>query len=127
MSRTTFNFLLDSLLLALFCALLTTTVVAEHVFPPGPMSEGWRVLGGGYLAWRRIQYGLLMVFTLGVLLHVMFHWSWVCGVIASRFSRDKKARIDDGTQTIIGVGFLIALLLVMGAIIAAAALNVSQE
>jgi hypothetical protein len=127
MSRTTFNFLLDTLLLILFVGLLASTVVVEHVFPPGPVSEGWVLWGGGYLAWRTRQYGLLMALTLGIVLHVMLHWSWVCGVLASRFSTNKKARIDDGTQTILGVGFLIVLLLAMGTFVAVAALGIEQR
>lgn len=127
MSRTTFNFLLDTLLLVLFVALLTSTIVVEHVFPPGPVSEGWLLWGGNYLAWRKGQYGLLIALTLGILLHVMLHWSWVCGVLASRFSSNKKSRIDDGTQTILGVGFLIVLLLAMGTFVAVAALGIEQR
>jgi hypothetical protein len=127
MSRTTFNFLLDTLLLILFVALLTSTVIVEHVFPPGPVSEGWILWGGDYLAWRKVSYGLLMALTLGIVLHVMLHWNWVCGVLASRLSSDKKARIDDGTQTILGVGFLIVLLLILGSFVAAAALCIDQR
>jgi hypothetical protein len=54
----------------------------------------------------------------------MLHWSWVCGVIAARISRNKKAKIDDGTQTLYGVGLLIVILNVLGLATAAAALMI---
>jgi len=55
---------------------------------------------------------------------VMFHWSWVCTMLASRLSGDRKARVDDGVQTIWGVGLLILLLVAVGAPVAAAVLTI---
>jgi hypothetical protein len=54
----------------------------------------------------------------------MFHWSWVCHVLASRLSRDKRSRVDDGMQTIYGVGLLIVLLNVIGITVAVAMLTI---
>ena len=53
----------------------------------------------------------------------MFHWSWVCNVLAARFG-GRKARVDDGMQTIYGVGLLIVLLNVIGITVAAAVLTI---
>ena len=61
---------------------------------------------------------------MGILIYVMLHWSWVCGVLATRLTRDKKTKLDDGTQTLYGVGLLIVLVNVLGLAIAVAALSI---
>ncbi len=58
----------------------------------------------------------------GILVHVMLHWSWVCNVIASALAG--KGRVDEGMQTIYGVGLLIVLLNVVGITVAAAVLTI---
>lgn len=122
MSRTLINFVLDTLLLVAFLVLVWCSVVVRFIFPPGPSSAGWTLWGGGYDHWAGLQFGLVALLALGLLLHVMLHWSWVCGVIASRLKKGSK--IDDGAQTIYGVGFMIVLLNVVGLGIAAAALGI---
>lgn len=104
------NLVLDIALLVVFVALLFAAVVVRFVFPPGPAAAGWRLWGFDYDAWNGIQFGLLATLTGGVLVHLMFHWSWVCTMLASRLSGDRKARVDEGMQTIYGVMLLIAIL-----------------
>jgi hypothetical protein len=104
------NLVLDIALLAVFVGLVFTSVVIRFVFPPGPVAAGWSLWGFDYDAWCGIQFGMLALLAGGVLLHLMFHWSWVCTMLASRLSRDRKARIDEGMQTIYGVMLLIAIL-----------------
>ncbi len=115
--------MLDAALLVVFMALCFAAVVVRFVFPPGPASAGWTLWGLDYDAWGGIQFGLLAVLAGGILVHVMLHWSWVCNVIASRLA-GRGARVDDGLQTIYGVGLLIGLLLVVGVGLAAAVLTV---
>jgi hypothetical protein len=98
--------------------------VGRFVFPPGPDARGWLLWGLDYDQWATIQFGLTSILALGILLHVMLHWSWVCGILAAKLARNKKAKIDDGTQTIYGVGLLIVLLNLLGLAIAAAALSI---
>ena len=124
MSRPVFNLLLDSILLAAFCLLVAAAVVVRFVFPPGPDARGWLLWGLDYDQWATIQFGLISILSLGILLHVMLHWSWVCGILAAKLSRNKKAKIDDGTQTIYGVGLLIVLVNLLGLAVAAAALSI---
>ena len=124
MSRTLVNLLLDVALLAIFVAQITVSTIVQFVFPRGPASSGWRLWGGSYEKWQMVQYATLCVFTVGILIHVMLHWSWVCSVIASRWK--KGSRIDDGLQTIYGVGFMIAVLHVVGAVVAIAALSIRK-
>lgn len=126
MTRTTLNFVIDLLLLLLFIAVLFVSVVVRFVFPSGIEAQGWLLWGLNLGGWSNLQFGLLAVFTFVVILHVMLHWSWVCGVIASWLARDdgKKVKLDDGTQTLYGVGLLIVILHVLGLSIAAAALTI---
>lgn len=124
-SRAMVNFWLDAALLMLLVALIWTSLVLRFVFPPGPLAKGWRLWGYTYDAWAELQFGILATLTLGVLLHVMLHWSWVCGILATRFSRN-KGRIDEGLQTIYGVGLLIFLLTLLGVGVALASLNIQH-
>jgi len=117
------NLLLDAALLVAFTALAFAAVVVRFVFPPGPAAGGWTLWGLDYDAWGGIQFGLLAVLAGGILVHVMLHWSWVCNVIASRMA-GRGARVDDGLQTIYGVGLLIGLLLAVGTALAVAVLTV---
>ena len=124
MSRTIVNFLLDTFLLAAFAVLIWTAVVVRFVFPPANHARGWSLWGLSLDAWLSVQFAMVATLTLGILLHVMLHWSWVCGVIAARIAGDKKAKIDNGTQTLYGVGLLIVILNVLGVAVAAAALAI---
>jgi hypothetical protein len=116
------NLALDALLLVAFTALVAVAVVVRFVFPPGPAAAGWTLWGLDYDAWSGIQFGLLAALAAGILVHVMFHWSWVCNLIASRLV--SKGRVDDGMQTIYGVGLLIVLLNAIGVFVAAAVLTI---
>ena len=124
MSRTHINFLLDASLLVAFAVLIWSGVIVRFVFPPGPDAKGWYLWGLGYDQWATVQFAMVAVLALGVLIHVMLHWSWVCGVVTTRLIRDKKAKLDDGTQTLYGVGLLILIFNVLGLAVAAAALSV---
>ena len=117
------NLLLDAALLVTFTALCFAAVVVRFVFPPGPAAAGWTLWGLDYDAWGGIQFALLAILAGGILVHVMLHWSWVCNVVASRLA-GRGARVDDGLQTIYGVGLLIGLLLAVGAALAVATLTV---
>ncbi|MFM1903496.1 MAG: hypothetical protein RLZZ440_1396 [Planctomycetota bacterium] len=117
------NLVLDAALLVVFMALCFAAVVVRFVFPPGPAAGGWSLWGLDYDAWGGIQFALLGILAGGILVHVMFHWSWVCNVIATKLA-GRGARVDDGLQTIYGVGLLIGLLLGVGVALAAAVLTV---
>ncbi len=118
------NLLLDALLMVAFVALGTVAVIVRFVFPPGPAAKGWILWGFDYDAWSGAQFALLAGLAVGILVHVMFHWSWVCNVLAARFFRTRTGRVDDGLQTIYGVGLLIVLLNVVGITVAVALLTI---
>ena len=126
-SKTTINFWLDFFLLIIFLLLCWSAVIVRYVFPAATKTEGWTLWGLDFLAWNDIQFALLCVLLAAVLLHVMLHWTWVCGVIESwlRKRRGKDAaKGDTGNRTLWGVGLLIVLLNILGLGIAAAALTV---
>lgn len=126
MSRTIINFLLDATLLAAFCVLLVAAVILRFIFPPGPEAWGWQLWGLSFDQWASVQFAMVAMLALGILVHLMLHWSWVCGVIATRVVRDKKAKLDDGTQTIYGVGLLIVIFNILGLVVAVAALTIHR-
>lgn len=127
MSRAQLNFLLDTLLLILFMLLAWCSTVVRFVFPPGPLAAGWSLWKLNYNWWCNFQYGLICVLAFGILIHIMLHWNWVCGIITSTFFRNRKTQLDDGTKTIYGVGLLIVVLNIIGVGIAAAALMIQGE
>ncbi len=110
LSRTMINFWLDALLAVSFVALSIVAVIVQFVFPPGVGAKGWMLWGMNYGQWCSIQFGLLAFLGIGVILHVMLHWTWVCSVVARRIFKTKEMP-DDGIRTVYGVGFLIVLLL----------------
>lgn len=126
MSRTAINFLVDTVLLVIFLTLLWSAVVLRFVFPPGAVSAGWSLWGFSFDDWVQIQFVVLSLFALTVLLHVMLHWSWVCGVVTTRLSRwrGRSFRLDEGAQTLYGVGLLIVAVNIVGLLIAWAALSI---
>ncbi len=127
MSRTIINFWLDTAMLVNFLAVVLVSVVVRFIFPPAASAEGWTLWSWTLDQWIGLQFVLLSVFVFGVLLHLMLHWNWVCGVLSSRLlpkRAGKRRNMDEGSRTILGVGLLIVLLNVMGLAIAAAVLSI---
>ncbi len=87
MSRTVINFLLDVALLTAFVALAATAVIIRFIFPVGTQADHWMLWGYGYDAWVGMLFNMLAVLALGILVHVMLHWNWVCGVVGWRLSK----------------------------------------
>ena len=124
-SWTIINFWLDSLLLVVFLSLIWVSTVIRFVFPSASAAEGWLLWGYALDEWMALQYTLTAIFALGILLHLMLHWSWVCGVFFARIWRySGSSKPDDGTRTIYGVGLMIVVLNVLGLLIAAAVLSI---
>ena len=112
--RTVVNFWVDLTLLAIFLSLAFTVGVTQFVFPNGPVAFECRLWGGDFGAWRELQFGLFAVFALGVLLHLMLHWNWLC-CVANTHLRQRPPGRDDGTRTLLGVGWLLAALHLLAA------------
>lgn len=126
-TKTTINFWLDVLLLIIFCVLMWTAVVVQFVFPPANRAGGWTLWGWTYEQWQSFQFGVVATMAAAVLLHVMLHWSWVCNIAAGGLDKlrgRKKRKVDEGMQTIYGVGTMIVLINLIGLAIAAAVLTI---
>jgi hypothetical protein len=126
MSRTAVNFAVDVLLLLITLALLFTTAVLRLVFPVPTASAGWVLWGSGYDGWANFQFVLMLFVAGAVLVHIMLHWSWVCGVVITKLLRRpaRAAKLDDGSQTLWGVGMLIVVLHILAALVGLAYLTV---
>ncbi len=125
-TRTGVNFWLDVCLALLLLTQLWITFVLRFAFPPGPEAAGWSLWSWSYEAWFRAYFGTACVLASAVVLHVMLHWSWVCGVVSRWFRRpgSPKPQTDDPVRTLVGVMLLIGILVVMGIGLAAAIFTV---
>lgn len=110
--KTLINFWLDVLLMVLFLVQAWMLTVVSLVFPRNP--TGATIWGATSADWLDVLFVLFCVFSVSVVVHVMFHWSWICGTVETRLLGRKASR-DDGSQTLIGVALLIFLLHVFGA------------
>ena len=108
---TIINFWLDVLLLILFMIQALMFAVLHVVFPRGAGSD-WKIWGATPLDWSEALFVTFCIFSVAIVLHVMFHWAWICGVVATRFLGRKPGK-DDGSHTLIGVGLLVVLVHVL--------------
>jgi hypothetical protein len=115
--KTLINFWLDVLLLVLFLVQAWLLTVLAVVFPRG--GAGGTIWGFTPSDWLDALFTTFCVFAVGVVVHVILHWTWICGTVATRLL-GRKAGKDDGSQTLIGVGILILLLHAFGAAVLAA-------
>src|SRR4051794_41049597 len=125
-SKTIVNFAVDTSLFVLVALLLFTTAVLRFVFPAPSASAGWTLWGRSYDAWSNFQFSLVAVIGLAVLLHIMLHWTWVCGVVATKLLRRTAAhqKLDDGQRTLWGVGMLIVIVNILGLLVGLAYLSI---
>lgn len=125
LNLTLVNFWLDVGLALLFLVQGWMLLVLHVVFPRGGGPE-WTIWGATRLDWSESLFVVYGVFSVGVVLHVMLHWEWICGVVATRFLGRKPGR-DDGSQTLIGVGLLAVVihLLLVGVFVAKMSLATS--
>lgn len=112
-NKTVINFWLDAILLVLFLVIAWELALLRLAFPKDP-GEKWKLLGRTAGDWQDITFTTFCVFALGVVLHVMLHWAWIVATIQTRFL-NRKATKDDGTHTMVGVGFLFVLIHIVAA------------
>lgn len=110
LSRTLINLWLDVALLINFLGLGIVSVILQFVFPPGIAAGGWSLWGLNFSQWQSLQFGMLSLLTVGIVVHLMLHWTWVCSVVARNVFGETDVP-DEGLQTIYGVILLIAVLL----------------
>lgn len=123
MSRAVVNLLLDAVLLVATLALVCTSCLLHLVFPHATRASGWVLWGLDYDDWAQVQFSLLGVLVLGILVHLMLHWTWVCGIISARLLR-RLGKPDDGVQTLYGVTTLLAVIVLTSGLLLAAHLSI---
>lgn len=123
-SRTIVNWTLDVVLAMSLLVAIWTAAIVEFVFPKGADGDWCRLWGWSRADWSRIHFGCLFLFALLALVHLMLHWSWVCGVVSQRLSRrlGRRVALADAEQTLVGVALLVGSLVVMGGLFVAALL-----
>ena len=122
-SMSVINFWFDLFLLLIVVSIGWISAVLRFVFPAPTAAGGWTLWGWTYDELSDFQFVCLCTLALAVLIHVMLHWNWVCSVLTFQVLKTRQ-RIDDGMQTIYGVGFLVVLLHIILAGVIAAKLSV---
>lgn len=122
MTRSAVNFLVDALVASLFLAMLGVAAIVHLIFPPATLADGWTVWGLGYDGWSVIELAAICLFSVGVLVHLILHWAWVCGFVTTRLSKRLRRRIAIGesAKTLYGVGTLLIALTILGVVLTAA-------
>ena len=116
--QTIINFWLDTVLCVLFLLQGWMFAVLQVVFPRGA-GPGWTIWGATPLDWQEALFSTYCVFSVCIVLHVMLHWTWICGVVSTRLFGLKPGK-DDGSHTLVGVGVLVLLVhLLAGGILGA--------
>ena len=128
-TRSGVNFLLDTALLLAFTAILGIAAIIRFVFPPASSASGWRLWGWPLEQWHNCLFVAIAVFASAVLLHVMLHWNWVCGVVSSKLSKwlRRSVRIEEASKTLWGVSLLIVVFTALGVLLSLAALMIKRH
>lgn len=127
LTRAGFNFLVDSLLLLLFLSQLWLTALLHAIFPRAADPQRAVLWGWTRDGWSRALAVVTALLALTVLLHVILHWTWVVNFIVTRAHKLRGVKgpmPPDGVRTLYGVSFLVAILVVLGALLAAAELQI---
>lgn len=126
MSRSAINFILDTILALFFLALIWVQFILTFLFPLPSSTNGWSLWGLSYDGWSRASFWCFFAFAVLVLIHVMLHWSWVCGIVVHRVAKWKgrKVSLDPSTETLVGVGILVGILHLLGALYLVAMLTI---
>lgn len=119
------NFWLDVALGLAVALVVWLSAMLQIVFPAPTTAAGWTLWGLTYDQWRDVQFIALCVSVLLVLEHVVLHWSWVCGVVATKVLRLKQ-RPGEGVQAMYGIAAFIGLMLAFNAAIVVALFTVKR-
>lgn len=124
LTRAATNFLLDAVALVVLVGVLWTRIVAFWVVPERTGDAARVMLWGlDHRGWDQVNFWTTMGFAIVVLVHLILHWTWVSQFVHQRVKRftGSKGVLDSGTQTVYGVGFMIAVFTIAGGLLAVAA------
>lgn len=92
-SMSVVNFWVDATILTAFLLLSWELATLQFILPPPTLSAGWTLFRLTYDQWRDIQFATFCLFSLGILIHVMLHWNWVCSVVANQILKGADAQM----------------------------------
>ncbi len=129
MRRSTLNLLIDALSALVMLALIGTGLVVRYILPAGSGGHG---RGGGLVLWSLDRHGwgdvhFWLAVAVGALmvLHVALHWRWVCATIRHVLRRgDQAGPAGPLRLNLYGVGFVAAVVLLIGGFLLVARMNV---
>jgi len=124
MSRSAINFSLDLFAFLVLLTTLWTRIVTFWIVPqPVEGEHGLALWGMTHAAWDAVNFWVTMAFAVVILVHLILHWTWVSQFVHQRVKRRTRSTglLDSGTQTVYGVGFMIVVFVVVGALLAVAA------
>jgi len=122
MSRSTLNFFVDLLLASLFLTVLAVVGVVHLTFPTAAQASGWTVWGWSFDRWSNAEFVAIALFTICVIVHLILHWTWVYGFVATRVARRFHTQASNASsiKTLYGVMTLIIVLTLLGSFLLAA-------
>ena len=93
MSKSTTNFLVDTVALAAIVLLSATGVLMRYVLPPGSghFSQLW---GMDRHQWGQVHFWLAVGLLSTVVLHLLLHWHWVVCMVKGRSGRGSAIRVS---------------------------------
>jgi len=122
MSRSSVNFIVDAIVALLFLCVMCVASVVHFIFPAPSRAVGWFVWGLNLDTWSLIEVTTICIFAVAVLVHLIFHWTWVCGFVTARVATRMNRRITmtPSARTLYGVSMLIGVLTVLAVFYTAA-------
>lgn len=124
-SATLLNFWLDVALGLAIVTVVWISAMMQIVFPSPTSAAGWVLWGLTYDQWRDAQFVALCIGVLLALEHVVLHWKWVCGVVATKILHLQR-RPDEGVQVMYGIATFVVIMLVLNAGIILAMFSVKR-
>lgn len=107
--RTTLNFWLDLFSLLVMTGLATTGGLIHFVLPPGT-GHFHLLFGLGRHDFGQIHFYFAVAAIALLALHVLLHWSWICGVVGKTVGNtvpSRRARMAWGMLLLCGVALLL--------------------
>jgi hypothetical protein len=105
MSKSTTNFVVDTLAFAAFVLLGTTGAITRYVLPPG--TGHFRSLWGlDRHDWGGVHFWIAVVFLITLALHLVLHWRWIICTVKGSSPTNVVLRV---TLAFIGLFLIIGL------------------